>query len=279
MNAIMGYVEARDFLPGIVNRLQFGDYTAYGELMDVLLVRKSWYTNDMNQAITVGMLSGLHCPSCRRPIVPRVPRDQSRFWETRCSSKVVSGAVFYLLPGSPDVPQNGVVCVIRQPSVPQFPVGILTLLQKTARVVPHRRANSVLSTVGKLKPDAQPVQTHARVMNEERLLFIKQWLEGKINEEIVKPAFVDAWLSPIHLVAKLDKSHNRIPGKYRITLDCSQMNSQFEQYPCAIPSLPLTAARLAQYDVKAVIDISDGFFGIIMICIRLNLEIYIRAIH
>lgn len=114
----------------------------------------------------------------------------------------------------------------------------------------------------KTQPDAQPVQTPAQVMNEERLLFLKQWLEGKINEEIAKPAFVDAGLSPIHVVAKLDKSYNRIPGKYRVALDCSRINNQFGQYPCAIASSPLTAARLAQYDVKAVIDISDGFFGI-----------------
>lgn len=74
--------------------------------------------------------------------------------------------------------------------------------------------------------------------------------------------YLQTWLSPIHLVKKLDKSHNRIPGKYRVTLDCSSINKCFDAFPCSTPSSPNTASRMAQYEVKAVIDISDGFFGI-----------------
>lgn len=51
MSDLMSCDEAHDFLPWILDRLRCKDYTTYGELMDVLLYWKTWYTNDRRRRV------------------------------------------------------------------------------------------------------------------------------------------------------------------------------------------------------------------------------------
>lgn len=83
----------------------------------------------------------------------------------------------------------------------------------------------------------------------------------KTSDVIEKGASGD-FLSPVHLVPKYDKDHRPLNQQFRCTIDMTSVNSTFQKLPCPIPSAPTTAASLASYKNKIVVDIKDGFFHV-----------------
>lgn len=47
---------------------------------------------------------------------------------------------------------------------------------------------------------------------------------------------------------------------HRYTVDMSTVNKVFRRLPCIIPSAPDSAASLASFESKVVVDLNDGFF-------------------
>lgn len=149
---------------------------------------------------------------------------------------------------------------LNEPSLPQFPQSINELLVQCAPISPIRAARFNVLTIGEPILPHPVIQIPPRQLTTSKTTFLRQWLERMERLDVIGTSEPTDLLSPIHLVPKMDKSHNIIPDSYRCTVDMSVVNKIFHRIPCIIPSAPDSAAALASYQAKVVVDLTDGFF-------------------
>lgn len=149
-----------------------------------------------------------------------------------------------------------------QPQPPRFPAPINDLLHQCRPTVPMREAKFVVSTIGEHSPPPTPIQERPRDLSNSKLLFLEKFVSNMTAAEVLAKGELGDFLSPLHLVQKLDKNHRPLEGKFRCTVDLTRVNSTFKRLPCPIPSAPATASSLSTFKNKIVVDLKDGFFHI-----------------
>lgn len=149
-----------------------------------------------------------------------------------------------------------------QPPPPRFPASINDLLDQCCPTTPMRKANFTISTIGEHSPPPAPIQERPRDLSKSKLLFLENFVSNMTAAEVLTKGELGDFLSPLHLVQKLDKDHRPIEGKFRCTVDLTRVNSTFKRLPCPIPSAPATASSLSTFKNKIVVDLKDGFFHI-----------------
>lgn len=147
-----------------------------------------------------------------------------------------------------------------QPSPPRFPAPINDLLSRCAPTIPMRKTTWKVPTLGNYKLPQEPIQQQPRHLSTSKLSFLNSFIQKMIKSEVISDGRPADFLSPLHLVAKMSKSHTIVPNEFRCTVDMKMVNALFDRLPCGIPSAPLTAQSIAAYKFKIVVDLKDAFF-------------------
>lgn len=152
--------------------------------------------------------------------------------------------------------------IVAQPKLPVFPSSINFLLQKCCPTTPMRIANFRVTTLGNHSSPSTPIQASARPLSALKLNFLNSFIQKMKTSDVIEKGVSGDFLSPVHLVPKYDEDHRPLNQQFRCTVDMSAVNSTFSKLPCPIPSAPTTAASLASYKNKIVVDIKDGYFHV-----------------
>lgn len=123
-----------------------------------------------------------------------------------------------------------------------------------------RIANNTITTIGDYSPPRAPIQTPPRHMSSDKMTLLHRCLQQMRQLEVISDGQLGDSTSPIHLVQKLDKTHQPIPNQYRVTVDMTTINQHFSHLPCQLPSAPETASAISTFRWKILIDIKDAFF-------------------
>lgn len=144
-----------------------------------------------------------------------------------------------------------------QPRPQEFPASILNLLSRCAPTTPMRIAKFKFDHIGEFTP---PIQHQPRHLSSAKLAFLERFINKMTQSGVLGKGQPGDYLSPVHLVNKLNKRHEVVENEYRCTVDLRDVNACFQRMPCRIPSAALTAASIASYKFKVVVDLKDAFF-------------------
>lgn len=98
---------------------------------------------------------------------------------------------------------------LHEPPVPQFPQSTNDLLNQCSPIVPMRAARSNVLTIHEPIHPHPLIQIPPRQLTTSKTIFLRHWLEKMERLDVIGPSEPTDLLSPIHLVQKTDKQHNR----------------------------------------------------------------------
>lgn len=130
------------------------------------------------------------------------------------------------------------IAPLNQPPPPHFPAAINELLQQCKPTIPMRVANFRSESLGTFVKPASPIQQQPRRISSAKFSFLHNFVEKMMAAEVISIGRQSDYLCPLHLVAKVEKNHNQLPGQFRCTVDMVQINSLFN------PRLPTLVNRL-----------------------------------